>query len=56
MWARGAEVSAGQVAAHYLAPELVDRCVEIAAARYGGERVVFRMRPERWLSRDLSVP
>ncbi|MFC5662573.1 pyridoxamine 5'-phosphate oxidase family protein [Kitasatospora misakiensis] len=45
-----------EVAAHYLAPELVESCVEIAAARYGGERVVFHMRPERWLSRDLSMP
>ncbi|WP_338015796.1 pyridoxamine 5'-phosphate oxidase family protein [Kitasatospora sp. CB01950] len=44
------------VAAHCLAPELVDRCVEIAAARCSGERVVFHMRPEGWLSRDLSEP
>lgn len=36
-----------EVTAHYLAPELVDRCVEIATARYSGERVVFHMAPER---------
>jgi hypothetical protein len=41
------------VAAYYLAPEDVDRCVDIAA-QYGGERIVFHMRPQHWLSRDLT--
>jgi hypothetical protein len=39
--------------ARYLPPERVDAYVEFAMAEHG-EQVVYHVRPERWLSADLT--
>jgi hypothetical protein len=41
------------MAARYLPPERVDAYVEFALAEHG-EQVVYHVRPERWLSADLT--
>lgn len=41
-----------ELAAHYLPADLVDPAVE-ASTRSPDDRVVFHMRPEHWLSRNL---
>lgn len=41
------------MAARYLPPERVDPYVEFATAEHG-EQVVYHVRPERWLSADLT--
>lgn len=42
-----------EMAARYLPPEQLDAYVEMALAEHG-EQLVFTVRPERWLSADLT--
>ncbi|MEU5158178.1 pyridoxamine 5'-phosphate oxidase family protein [Streptomyces sp. NPDC020875] len=42
-----------EMAARYLPPERVDGYVEFSREKFG-EALVFRMRPQRWLSADLG--
>lgn len=44
-----------EMAARYLPPERVEGYVAVAAAEHGPQRRVH-VRPERWLSADLSPP
>ncbi len=49
----GTEDVVREMTARYLPPERVDAYLEIALAEHG-EQVVYVVRPERWLSADMT--